>query len=178
MPLLTDIALHLGILGSIASLVGIPLALYSLRLTRIAAERSATEAELSKKAAETAKYAVEQVRSELKLVDNISGLERAVILMDDIKSFIRHSINGPVPDKISHLIQQLNEVRHSSTALSPKDLASIQDAVATLRKIESRIDSASSTEKGYQMFNTLISKQIDSIYPILIRLRSLIGENL
>ena len=86
-----EIVVILSILGSIASLIGIPLALMSIRQARNAARNSEEEARAAKEASLEAKSEVEKFRGELRLITTIIDFEKALALMDDIKSFIRHS---------------------------------------------------------------------------------------
>ena len=167
------------LLGAIASLVGIPLALVSVLQTRHAARKSAREAEASKEAALQAKAEVEKFREELRLISNVVDFEKALALMDDIKSLIRHSAFTPVPDKIAALIVLLNTVRSPSMSVSDQAKRDIQGSVLALRKIEDAIHrSLVSNEepKGMINFNKQISEQIDTLQPILIDLRNRIGE--
>lgn len=176
MPSLDQTALYLGIIGSVLTVIGFPLALWSLHLTRQAANLSAEEAKKSKNASEKAQEEVAKVRRDLKLVASIAGLERALTTMDDIKSFIRHSTFGPVPDRISILIQYLNELRTPNQGLRNDEEIAIQSAIVALRKIESAIDGAPlDTSKKRPIFVGRISTHIDSLQPILMRLRDLIG---
>src|SRR5215831_16375939 len=126
----------LSLLGSIASIVGIPLALFQVRKAKNAARRS-EEASLKTNAE------VEKFRNELRLISNIVDLEKALSLMDDIKSFIRNSTLGPVPDKIAALIVILNTVRSPSTRMGDEALSKIQAAVVALRRIEDEIHRSS-----------------------------------
>ncbi len=177
MSALDQFAFYLGIIGSVLTVIGFPLALWSLHLTRLAANISAEEAKKSKTASEKAQEEVRKVRRDLKLVASIAGLERALTTLDDIKSFIRHSTFGPVPDRISLLIQYLNELRTPNQGLLTGEEAAIQSAVVALRKIESAIDSSSQdTNKKRPVFIGRISSHIDTIQPILTRLRDTIGS--
>ena len=175
----SDLYLILSILGSIASLIGIPLALISIRQARNAARTSAAEAKASKEASLQAKAEVEKFRRELRLISNVIDFEKALALMDDIKSFVRHSSFGPVPDKIAALIALLNTVRSPSMEIGIEAERKIQESVVVLRKIEDAIHrSLFSQEKprGVIGFNGIISQQIDLLQPILIDLRNRIGE--
>ena len=169
----------LSLLGSIASLIGIPLALLAIRQARTAARNSEDEARASKQAALQAKAEVEKFRREIGLISNVIDFEKALTLMDDIKSFIRHSNFVPVPDKIANLIVLLNTVRSPSMRIGIEAERRIQESVVALRKIEDILHrSAISQEKpkGVVNFNRIISEQIDLLQPILIDLRNRIGE--
>src|SRR5215212_8888914 len=106
-----DLITVLSILGSIASFVGIPLALISIRQARNAARKSEAEARASKEASLQAKSEVEKFRGELRFISTIIDFEKALALMDDIKSFLRHSNFATVPDRIATLIVLLNTIR-------------------------------------------------------------------
>jgi hypothetical protein len=169
----------LSILGSIASLIGIPLALISIRQARNAARRSAEEARASKEASLQAKAEVEKFRREVQLIYNVIDFEKALALMDDIKSFIRHSNFVPVPDKIANLITLLNTIRSPSMKIGMEAERTIQESVVALRKIEDAIHKSTLSQerpKGVSAFNRIISEQIDLLHPILIELRNRIGE--
>jgi uncharacterized membrane protein len=99
-----DYFLILSILGSLASLIRIPLALIAIRQARNAARNSAQEARASKEASLQAKAEIEKFRREMRLVSNVIEFEKALALMDYVKSFIHHSNFGPVPAKIASLI--------------------------------------------------------------------------
>jgi hypothetical protein len=176
-----DLITVLSILGSIASvigIIGIPLALYQSRQARDAARKSEAEARASKEASLQAKTEVEKFRSELRFISTIIDFEKALALMDDIKSFLRHSNFAPVPDRIATLIVLLNTIR-SSTEVGQEAESKIQGSVLALRKIENSIHrSAISQErpKGEADFNRIISKHIDLLQPILIDLKSRIGK--
>jgi hypothetical protein len=174
-----DYFLILSILGSLASLIGIPLALISIRQARNAARNSAQEARASKEASLQAKAEIEEFRREMRLVSNVIEFEKALALMDDVKSFIHHSNFGPVPAKIASLIVLLNTIRSPSMEIGIEAERKIQGSVVALRKIENAIHrSALSQEKpkGVVNFNRVISEQIDLLQPILIDLKNRIGE--
>lgn len=177
-----DLITILSILGSIASLVGIvgiPLALYQIRQARDAARKSEAEARASKEASLQAKSEVEKFRGELRLISTIIDFEKALALMDDIKSFIRHSNFTPVPDRIASLISLLNTIRSPSMEIGNEAERRIQESVVALRKIEDSIHRGSishETPKGLTRFNRVISQQIDLLQPILIDLKSQIGK--
>jgi hypothetical protein len=169
----------LSLLGSIASLIGIPLALVAIRQARNAARKSEEEARASKLAALQAKAEVEKFRREIRLISNVIDFEKALALMDDIKSFIRHSNFVPVPDKIANLIMLLNTVRSPSMQIGVEAERRIQESVVALRKIEDVLHRSTISQerpKGVVNFNRIISEQIDLLQPILIDLRNRIGE--
>ena len=173
----SDLYIILSILGSLASLIGIPLALIAIRQARNAARISAAEAKASKEAALQAKAEVEKFRRELRLISNVIGFEKALALMDDIKSFVRHSNFGPVPDKIAALIALLNTIRSPSMEIGIEAERKIQESVVVLRKDAIHRSSFSQEKpRGVIGFNRIISQQIDLLQPILIDLRNRIGE--
>jgi hypothetical protein len=168
----------LGLVGSLASLIGIFLALVSIRQARDAARRSASEAELSKDASLRAELEVLRFRDDLKLLTSIVDFEHALGLMDDIKSFMRHSTYRPVPDRIATLISCLNRIRASSSVLDDDWKPKIQQCIRTLRRIEDAIDKAnldSVPPKDAPHFNRRISEQIDQLHPLLIDLKDKMG---
>lgn len=174
-----DLITILSILGSVASFVGIPLAIYQIRQARNAARKSETEARASKEASLQAKSEVEKFRSELRLISTIIDFEKALALMDDIKSFIRHSNFTPVPDRIASLIVLLNTIRSPSMEIGIEAERKIQESVVALRKIEDAIHQSAisqETPKGLTRFNRVISQQIDLLQPMLIDLKSRIGK--
>ncbi len=173
-----SVAKTLGIAGSLASLIGIPLALLSIQQAKRAARRSAEEAELSKNASIQAEQEVRRFRNDLKLLASIADFEHAVRMMDDLKSFVRNSTYHPLPDKISTLILLLNKIRAPSSVIDENDQTCIQECVVQLRKIEAAIDRAnrsSDPPKGVTLFNQRISQQIDRLYPILADLKDRLG---
>jgi hypothetical protein len=175
----STVYIALSVLGSLASIIGIPLALGAIRQARNAARRSAAEAEMSKNAALQAKEAVQKFKDELRVISDVIDLEKALALMEDIKGFIRGSTFGPVPDKIAGLIVILNAVRSVSLADDRDSQSVLQECIATLRRIEDAIDRSAisgAKPKGLASFNRTISEQIDQIQPILITLKGRIGE--
>ena len=169
---LADIYTILSVLGAIASLIGIPLALVSVSQARNAARRA-------EEAALQAKDEVKRFRREIRLISNVIDFEKALALMDDIKSFIRHSNFAPVPDKIATLIALLNTIRSPSMEIGIEAERKIQESVVALRKIEVAIHQESiSQEKPRRVviFNRVISQQIDLLQPVLIDLKNRIGE--
>jgi hypothetical protein len=169
----------LSILGSLASLIGIPLALIAIGQARNAARSSEDEARASKEASLQAKAEVEKFRKELRLISNVIDFEKALTLMDDIKSFVRHSNFNPVPDKIASLIVLLNTIRAPSMKIGVEGERKVQGCVVALRKIEDAIHQSSLSQeepKGIVNFNRIISEHIDSLQPVLIDLRNRIGE--
>ena len=174
-----DIVTILSILGSIASLVGIPLALIAIRQARNAARKSEEEARAAKEASLQAKSEVEKFRGELRLISTIIDFEKALALMDDIKSFIRLSNFVIVPDKIAALVVLLNTIRSPSMEIGNEAERKIQESVVALRKIEDAIHRGSISKeqpKGLANFNRVISQQIDLLQPMLIDLKSQIGK--
>jgi hypothetical protein len=173
------VILILSVLGSVASFIGIPLALISIRQARNAARKSEEEARASKEASLQARSEVEKFRSELRLISTIIDFEKALALMDDIKSFIRHSNFTPVPDRIASLIVLLNTIRSPSMEVGTETERKIQESVVALRKIEDAIHRGSISQekpRGLVNFNRVISQQIDLLQPILIDLKSQIGK--
>jgi hypothetical protein len=174
-----DFLTLISVIGSIASLIGILLALIPIFQARDAARKSEAEARASKEASLQAKSEVEKFRSELRFISKIIDFEKALALMDDIKSFLRHSNFTPVPDRIATLIVLLNTVRSPSMEIGDEAERKIQESVVALRKIENAIHrSAISQEKpkGEANFNRVISQQIDLLQPMLIDLKSQIGK--
>lgn len=168
----------LSVLGALASLIGIPLALIAIRQARNAARRSEAESRESKEASLQAKAEVERFRQELKLLSNIIDFEKALSIMDDIKSFIRHSNFAPIPDKIAGLIVLLNSIRSPTMGIGIESERTIQGSVVALRRIEDAIHRSSlaaEPPRGIVRFNKTISQQIDLLQPILIDLRNQIG---
>jgi hypothetical protein len=133
---LTDIYTILSVLGSLASLIGILLALIPIFQARNAARRSAAEAKASKEAALQAKDEVKRFRREIRLIYNVIDFEKSLALMDEIKSFIRNSNFVPVPDKIATLIALLNTIRSPSMEIGVEAERKIQECVVALRRIE------------------------------------------
>lgn len=173
------VILIISLLGSVASLVGIPLALISIRQARNAARKSEEEARASKEASLQARSEVEKFRSELRLISTIIDFEKALALMDDIKSFIRHSNFTPVPDRIASLIVLLNTIRSPSMEIGLEAETMIQECVVALRKIEDSINRGFISQekpKGLAGFNAAISQQIDLLQPMLIDLKGQIGK--
>jgi hypothetical protein len=170
----------LSILGSVASLIGLPFAIYSIRQARNAARSSEKEARASKEASQQAQVEIERFRNDMKLISNIVNFERALMLMDDIKSLIRQANFALVPDRISTLITLLNALRAPSLGVGEAADAQIQESVRKLRKIEDDITrSLLSKEDQPQRagnFSRIISEQIDLLHPLLISLRDRIGE--
>jgi len=173
-----DLITVLSILGSVASLIGILLALIPIFQARNAARKSEEEARAAKEASQQAKSEVEKFRGELRFISTIIDFEKALALMDDIKSFLRYSNFAAVPDKIAMLIVLLNTIR-SSMEIGDEAESKIQGGVRALRNIENAIDSgvkSGERPKGEATFNRIISKQIDLLQPILIDLKSRIGK--
>src|SRR5436305_14280262 len=126
----------LSILGSIASLIAIPLIVFTIYQARAA-----------KQAALQAKAEVEKFRREIRLISTIIDFEKALALMDDIKSFIRHSNFTPVPDRIASLIVLLNTIRSPSMEIGYEVEQRIQESVVALRKIEDAIHRATISQE-------------------------------
>jgi hypothetical protein len=171
---LTDIYTILSVVGSSASIVGIPLALISVVQARNAARRSEAEAKASKEAALQAKDEVKKFRREIRLIYNVIDFEKSLALMDEIKSFIRNSNFVPVPDKIATLITLLNTIRSPSMEIGIEAEQKIQGCIVELRRIEEGLHRGSVTqEKPRRLinYNRVISQQIDLLQPILIDLK-------
>lgn len=168
-----------GIAGSLASIVGLPIALITIWQARNAARKSAREAELSKDASILAKGLVEKSRQDIKLLGNVINFERALKLMDEVKSLIRNSTFGPVPEKISSLIVILNEVRAPSELVTELQSKLIQNAVVELREIENKVDGVNFKDSQLAQPTRVlkqISVQIDQLQPMLVQLRDKIGR--
>ena len=151
----------------------------SIRQARNEARNSEEEARAAKEASLQAKSEVEKFRSELRLITTIIDFEKALALMDDIKSFIRQSSFASVPDKIASLIVLLNTIRSPSMEIGSEAERKFQESVVALRKIEDAIHRGSISQekpKGLAGFNRVISQQIDLLQPMLIDLKSQIGK--
>ncbi len=167
------------LIGSFASIIGIPLALIGVFLSYRAAKKSALEAESSKDASLFARSEVEKFRNDIKLLAQVVDFERALNIMDDIKLFMRSGIYRQVPERISSLILLLNKVRSPSMGMSDENSAVIQESVTELRKIEEfveRFQNSADFDQQTSSLNRRISNQIDKLYPIMNDLKNQIGE--
>ena len=173
-----EILFVLNLAGALASVIGIPLALLSIRQARNAARRSVTEAELSKNASLNAEREVQRFRDDIKLLTSVVDFERALHLIDDIKLFVRNSTYQPIPDRISSLVALLNRIRGSSSLFDNEQQILIQESIVELREIEDVVDKANlklKTPQGISGFNRRLSEQIDRLHPLLTDLRDRIG---
>ena len=162
-------------LGDFASILGLIITLLGFSATLFAVFRS-------KAAAERAAAAVETVRRDLRKSETVADFASALASMEEIKRLHRQKSLSLLPDRYSSLRKSLISIRSSNPILTAYDQKIIQSSIAQFSSLERTIDeqllSKEPDDLNMSKINGIVSKQIDSIQEVLIRLRTEIGENI
>ncbi len=161
-------------LGDFASILGLIISLFGFGVTIFAVFRS-------KEAAERAAAVVETVRKDLRKSETVADFASALAVMAEIKRLHRQHSLQLLPDRYSSLRKSLISIRSSNPILTDSDKKIIQSSITQFSSIELRIDEHllknASTDLNFSKINGIVSKQIDKIQEVLIRLRTEIGEH-
>ncbi len=136
----------------------------------------------SKNAATLAEETVRSVREDLRLYQTVNGFASALVTMDEIKRLHRQKEWVLLPDRYNNLRKSLISIRCENPILSENDQKEIQAAIMQFSGLEKLIDEYLSSEKKSEIdipkINSRVSKQIDRIQELLVKLNSKVGIEL
>lgn len=134
----------------------------------------------SKKATANLKFELERVRTDLRRSDTVSETSSALALMDEIKRMHRQpEALSFLPERYSTLKKTLNAIRSHNPVLTAQDQETIQSAVTQFAALERQVETilAGGTKTlDVVRVNSVVSKKIDSIQELLIRVKGEIGN--
>lgn len=120
-----------------------------------------------------------QIRNDLKRVCSVSDFASALSCMTEIKNLHRSESWLILPDKYASLRRLLIIIRETNPDISIDSRTTIQSAITLLRGLEDDIEKLNHKETplvDVPKFNRLISKQMDSLYPILVEMQNKVGR--
>ena len=157
--------------GDYASVVGIPLTLWGLYVTYVAARQAKEEAK-------NAQEAVAELRTTLALVDTIADLTNAVAMMEEIKRLHRTASWPVLPDRYAELRKRLIAINTASPQISDDQRSALQNALVQFVTMEKDVEqalAAARTPKNPARYNEVVSEQLDMIVVVLTAIRQSIG---
>lgn len=133
----------------------------------------------SKNAATLTEETVKKVREDLRLYQTVNRFSSALVTMDEIKRLHRQKEWILLPDRYNNLRKSLIAVRCENPILSEDDQKEIQAAIAIFAGLEILIDKHLSSDDQSKIdiptINGKVSKQIDRIQELLVKLNSKVG---
>lgn len=159
-------------LGDFASIVGLIVALIGFAITIINVIKS-------RQASDAASESVARVREDLKRMETVSDFSAALASMEDIKRLHRDNAWQLLPERYSNLRKLLISIRQDRHNLSDDDKAKIQSAITKLSTMENNVDKHLHVDEykiDIPKINSIITRQIDQLNVVLVRLRNDIGE--
>lgn len=159
-------------LGDFASIAGLIVTIIGFFITIINVIKS-------KNAATLAEETVRSVRSDLRLYQTVNGFSSALVTMDEIKRLHRQKEWILLPERYNNLRKSLISIRCENPVLSENDQKEIQAAITQFSGLEKLIDEHLSSDKTASIdipkINSRVSKQIDRIQELLIKLNNKVG---
>jgi len=132
----------------------------------------------SKNAAVQTRSVVESMRNDLRRVDTVSDFSTAVAIMEEIKRLHRLNSLQLLPERYSQLTKFLINIRSSNPLLSGEDQKLVQGAITQFSALERLVEGClhDSVEKiDMPTMNALVSKQMEAVQGLLIRIKVQIG---
>ncbi|MCE1016645.1 hypothetical protein LU640_05035 [Pseudomonas monteilii] len=154
---------YAGIFGLLISIVGFTLTIKT--------------ALNSKAAADEAKAAVESIRSDLRRVETVADFATALAIMEEIKSLHRTNTLHLLPDRYSQIKKFLINIRASNPILNGRDQKSVQGAIAQISSLEQSVEKILDGSEVIlpSKLNSVLSKQIEVVQTVLVKVKSEIG---
>ncbi len=160
-------------LGDVASIMGLFVTIIGFIITIFNVIKS-------KNSSKVAEETVSKVRQDLRLYQTVNGFSDALATMDEIKRLHRQTEWKLLPDRYNSLRKSLISIRCENPILSDNDQKEIQSAISQFSALETLIDkhllADNNTPIDIPKINKQVSKQIDRIQEILVRLNSNIGS--
>ena len=151
---------YAGLLGLIISFVGF---FFTIKVARN-----------SRTAAQEATSAVEGMRGDLRREDTVADFSSALAIMDEIKRMQRSPNLHLLPDRYSQLRKLLVSIRSANPLLTEIDQLSLQSAIVQFSALERYVERAleGSAAISPAKMNSLVSKQIEALLDVLVRIKS------
>ncbi len=160
-------AMSIGDMASVAGLI-ITLLGFAITIFKVSRVRAASD---------QVNEAVQKVREDLRLMESVSDFSSALSLLEDVKRLHRQNAWHLLPEKYSSLRKLLISIKSSTPSISD-DQSSIQAAISHLSTLERLVDEQSYSKESkvsVPKVNSLVSKQIDTLQEVLIRIKDRIG---
>lgn len=127
-----------------------------------------------------AKETVKKIRQDLRLYQTVNGFSNALIMMDEIKRLHRQKEWVSLPDRYNDLRKSLISIRCENPMLSENDQKEIQAAITQFAGLEKLMDEHllsdnKSNKVNIPKINSRVSKQIDRIQELLVKLNNKVG---
>lgn len=132
-----------------------------------------------KSTAEAVRDAVRNVREDVLRVETVAEFSAALSVMDEIKRLHRRQAWQILPDRYAHLRKALITIKTSYSDLEDEHKIALQSAIQIFSGIEKQVEDALAknlVSLDVPKLNRLISKQIDSLQQVLIKIQDKIGR--
>lgn len=160
-------------LGDYASIIGLVVTLFGFGLTL-------RNVSISRKAAQSAEAVALNVQADLQKTNTIAEFAQALAVMEEIKRLHRVQAFDHLPDRYSSLRKSLITIRSENPILSSEDQQAVQRAITYFAGLEREIDGSIGKEKknfDIAKTNSAVSKQIDNLQEVLVRIKQLLGSS-
>ena len=158
---------HLGLIGDIASVLGVLIALGGFGFT-------IQNVRKSKQSADQAATAANETLTRVRYVDTVQNLSEAISTIEEIHRLNRTKAWEVVLDRHLAFRKILTEVRGSTETLSDEHGATIQQALthsySMCNKIEIALEENKPPPDVYQM-NKILMKQVEKLGDIRVKMR-------
>ena len=160
-------------IGDFASLIGLLIAIVGFSITIINVSKS-------KSASLQAANAVSKVREDLRRMETVTDFASALASMEDVKRLHRDGAWQLLPERYSNLRKTLIAIRSGDHTLLDDDKKIIQAAITQFSSLEREVDkyvANKNSDIDVPKINAIVSKRIDCLHEVLIRLKSDIGDD-
>lgn len=161
----------LSIYGSLASLIGFPLAILGIALAY-------QQVVKTRKASEAAENAVRIFREDLSHTFCLADLAKALTGIEELKRLFRHDSYLAIPDRLSDVRHTLISARGMAERLTKDELIDFQSVISDLSALEAKV-------QLYLLTNNLpkslpknafdLLQRADSLHELMTRLKNQVG---
>jgi len=154
-----------------ASVLGVIIAIVGFLITIIKIFRL-------KSTAEAVQDSIRNVREDVLRVNTIAEFSAALSVMDEIKRLHRQQAWQILPDRYAYLRKALITIKTSYSDLEEEHKIALQGAIQIFSGVEKQVENALAknlSSLDVPKLNRLISKQIDSLQEVLIKIQNKIG---
>jgi hypothetical protein len=159
-------------LGDWASVLGVIIVAIGFLITIIKVLRL-------KSTAEAVQEGIIKVREDVLRVETVAEFSAALSVMDEIKRLHRQQAWQILPDRYAHLRKSLITIKTSYSGLEEEHKIALQSAIQIFNGIEKQVEDALTknlVSLDVPKLNRLISKHIDSLQEVLIKIQGKIGR--
>ena len=163
--------IDLGIYGSLASLIGFPIAILGIGLAY-------QQLVKTRRASEAAESAVSNFREDLSQTFCLSDLAKALTGIEELKRLFRIESYTTIPDRLSDVRHTLISARGMAKDLSKEELINFQSVISDLSTLEKRVQLFLSTNispKNLQKNAFDLLQRADTLHELMTRLKNQVG---